>query len=162
MGQSVRLVSFLLGSETFVLDIMLVREIVPHRGSTPVPAAPAFIEGIIVHRNEVVPIVDLRRRLCPELTGPVPEPMVLVTATPRGTFGFKVDQVRRIVTADPDSFLPAPPVLSGVRSDLLVGIVPLGGTLCLLIDPEHVLTEAEQEALRAAGITAGARQPPAG
>ena len=46
---------------------MAVRQIIPYSGSTTVPTAPAFIEGIIVLRNEVIPIVDLRERLYPNL-----------------------------------------------------------------------------------------------
>jgi purine-binding chemotaxis protein CheW len=161
MGNSVRLISFLLGGETFVLDIMLVRQIVPYAGSTPVPTAPAFIEGIIVHGGEVVPIVDLRRRLFPALQEPAPNPLVLVAATTAGTVGFKVDEVRRIVTVETDSFLPPPAIVGGVRGELLVGVVPVGEEISLLIDPERILTAGEQDALRNATMATPAEVPSA-
>src|SRR5829696_5898075 len=93
---SLRLITFRVGPETFVLDIMAVRQIVPYAGSTSVPTAPAFIEGIVVLRNEVIPIVDLRQRLYPKLES-IAEPLVLITHTSAGVMGLKVDEVRRIV-----------------------------------------------------------------
>jgi purine-binding chemotaxis protein CheW len=62
-----RLITFTIGPETFVLDIMAVRQIIPYTGTTTLPTAPAFIEGIIILRNEVIPVVDLRARLYPDL-----------------------------------------------------------------------------------------------
>ena len=57
-----RLITFRVGPEIFVLDIMAVRQILTYSGTTSVPSAPSFIEGIIVLRNEVIPIIDLRER----------------------------------------------------------------------------------------------------
>src|ERR1700694_5497635 len=92
-----RLISFRVGPETFVLDIMAVRQIIPYSGSTSLPTAPAFVEGIIVLRSEVIPIVDLRKRLYPDLHENA-EPLVLITHSRAGVIGLKVDEVNRIVT----------------------------------------------------------------
>src|SRR5436309_1737383 len=95
--KELRLITFRVGPETFVLDIMVVRQIIPYSGSTSVPTAPAFVEGIIVLRNEVIPIIDLRDRLYPRLPGRAEQPLVLITHASAGTIGLKVDEVRRIV-----------------------------------------------------------------
>lgn len=143
-----RLITFRAGPETFVLDIMAVRQIVPYTGSTSVPTAPAFIEGIVVLRNEVIPIIDLRQRLYPQLREPSEQPLVLVTHTSAGTIGLKVDEVRRIVTVSTDTFLPPPPIVRGIRGELLIAVIPQGEELYLLIDVENVLTEPEKVELR--------------
>ena len=98
-SSELRLITFPVGPETFVLDIMALRQIIPYTGSTSVPTAPAFIEGIIVLRNEVIPIIDLRGRLYPQLQERSEQPLVLITHTSAGMIGFKVDAVRRIVTS---------------------------------------------------------------
>ena len=89
-----RLITFRVGTESFVLDIMAVRQIIPYAGSTSIPTAPSFIEGIIVLRNEVIPIVDLRDRLYPSLTEREVDPLVLIVHSSAGTIGLKVDEVR--------------------------------------------------------------------
>lgn len=151
-----RLITFRVGPETFVLDIMAVRQIIPYSGSTSVPTAPAFIEGIIVLRNEVIPIVDLRARLYPALAASAEQPLVLIVRTSAGTIGLKVDEVRRIVTVGSDAFLPPPAIVRGIRGELLIAVVPHGDEIYLLIDVENVLTEGEKRELSAAELAEGA------
>lgn len=151
--KELRLITFRVGPETFVLDIMAVRQIIPYAGSTSVPTAPAFVEGIIVLRNEVIPIVDLRERLYPRVAGRVEQPLVLITHTSAGVIGLKVDEVRRIVNVTPDKLLPPPPLVRGIRGELLIAVIPSGEEIFLLIDLENVLTAGEKDELRAADLT---------
>lgn len=148
-----RLITFRVGPETFVLDIMAVRQIVPYTGSTTVPTAPAFIEGIVVLRNEVIPIIDLRRRLYPNLEV-LPQPLVLITHSSAGVIGLKVDEVRRIVNVAPDALLPPPPIIRGIRGELLIAVIPFAEEVYLLIDVENVLTGDEKVELRDADLAA--------
>lgn len=150
---ALRLITFRVGPETFVLDIMAVRQIVPYTGSTTVPTAPAFIEGIVVLRNEVIPIIDLRQRLYPKLEV-TPQPLVLITHTTAGMIGLKVDEVRRIVNVEQDSLLPPPPIVRGIRGELLIAVIPFGEEVYLLIDVENVLTSDEKTELRDADLAA--------
>ena len=147
-----RLITFRVGPETFVLDIMAVRQIIPYSGSTSVPTAPAFIEGIVVLRNEVIPIIDLRERLYPQLGERAAEPLVLVTHTSAGVIGLKVDEVRRIVNVSPDAFLTPPEIVRGIRGELLIAVVPHGDEVYLLIDVENILTLQEKDQLRDADL----------
>ncbi|HEX8411837.1 MAG TPA: chemotaxis protein CheW [Thermoanaerobaculia bacterium] len=147
MASDLRLITFRAGPETFVLDIMAVHQIVQYTGSTSVPTAPSFVEGIIVLRNEVIPIIDLRERLYPQRMERAEQPLVLITHTSAGTIGLKVDEVRRIVTLSPDVLLPPPPLVRGIRGELLIAVVPHGDEVYLLIDVDNVLTEPEKTEL---------------
>lgn len=148
-----RLITFTVGPETFVLDIMGLRQIIPYTGSTTVPTAPAFIEGIIVLRNEVIPIIDLRARLYPQLQERSEQPLVLITHSSAGIIGIKVDAVRRIVNVDTDALLPPPPIIRGIRGELLIAIVPYEDEVYLLIDIENILSGDEKRALAEADLT---------
>jgi purine-binding chemotaxis protein CheW len=150
-----RLITFRVGPETFVLDIMAVRQIVPYTGTTTVPTAPSFVEGIIVLRNLVIPIIDLRRRLYPRLEKSE-QPLILITHTSAGIIGLKVDEVRRIINVSPDAFLPPPPLVRGLRGELLIAVVPHGDEVYLLIDVENILSGDEKEELRTADLAAPA------
>ena len=147
-----RLITFTVGPETFVLDIMGLRQIIPYSGSTTVPTAPAFIEGIIVLRNEVIPIIDLRARLYPQLQERPEQPLVLITHSSAGVIGLKVDEVRRIVTVTSDQLLPPPPLVKGIRGELLIAVIPHGEEVLLLIDMEAVLTADEKKELAEADL----------
>ena len=148
-AKELRLITFRVGPETFVLDIMAVRQIIPYSGSTSVPTAPSFVEGIIILRNQVIPIVDLRERLYPNRTDRDPSPLVLITHSSAGMIGLKVDEVRRIVTISSDALLPPPPLVRGIRGELLIAVVQHGDEVYLVIDIESVLTTDEKRELRA-------------
>lgn len=150
-----RLITFTVGPETFVLDIMGLRQIIPYTGSTTVPTAPAFIEGIIVLRNEVIPIIDLRARLYPQLQERSEQPLVLITHSSAGVIGIKVDAVRRIVNVSTDALLPPPPIIRGIRGELLIAIVPYESEVYLLIDIENILSGDEKRELANADLTKG-------
>ncbi len=151
--KDLRLITFRVGPETFVLDIMAVRQIIPYSGSTSVPTAPAFVEGIIVLRSEVIPIIDLRDRLYPAAAGRAEQPLVLITHTSAGVIGLKVDEVRRIVNVTSEQLLAPPPLVRGIRGELLIAVIPVGDEIFLLIDLENVLTAGEKDELRAADLT---------
>lgn len=156
-----RLITFTIGPETFVLDIMAVRQIIPYTGSTTLPTAPAFIEGIIVLRNEVIPIVDLRARLYPSLEerAEAEQPLVLITHSTAGIIGLKVDAVRRIVNVANDALLPPPPIVRGIRGELLIAIVPHDEDVYLLIDIENILSGDEKRELAEADLAQGVEAP---
>ena len=154
--KDLRLITFRVGPETFVLDIMAVRQIITYSGSTSVPTAPDFVEGIIVLRNEVIPIIDLRDRLYPQLTERAEQPLVLITHTSAGMIGLKVDEVRRIVNVPSDALLPPPPLVRGIRGELLIGVIKEGDEIYLLIDLENVLTAGEKRDLQEADLSSSA------
>jgi purine-binding chemotaxis protein CheW len=148
-----RFITFRVGSETFVLDIMAVRQIIPYTGTTAVPTAPAFIEGIIVLGNEVLPIIDLRDRFQIEESQRAKRPLVIITHTSAGPIGLKVDEVKRIVTVSTDALLPAPPLVRGIRGDLLIAILNIDEDVYLLIDVESILSTEEKGALQSADLS---------
>ena len=152
-AKELRLITFRLGSETFVVDIMAVRQIIPYEGSTSVPTAPSFVEGVVVVRNSVIPIVDLRERLYGRTDEADRQPLLLITHSTAGTIGLKVDEVRRIVNVTSDALLPPPPLIRGVRGDLLIALIPHGEEVLLLLDMESVLTVGEKQQLHSARLS---------
>ncbi|MDX1582893.1 MAG: chemotaxis protein CheW [Thermoanaerobaculia bacterium] len=153
--RTVRLITFSVGDEVFVFDIMRVRQIVPYSGSTPVPNAPDFIEGITVIREEVIPIVDLRKRFFPSL-GPAEDPLILVTRTPAGIIGLKVDGVRRILNVHTDEIMDAPKAIHGLKGELFIGFIKRESNVYLLLDLDALLSAEEETALRSDEFQAAA------
>ena len=156
MSRELRFVAFRVGSETFWIDIMTVRQIIAYAGSTHVPSAPPFVEGVIVFRNEVIPIVDLASRLYATPPKAAEQPMVLLTHTPAGIVGLKVAEVRRPLTLHSNELLPAPAMIRGIRGEYLVGIARHHDQLVLLLDVDAVLSRDEQTELQRADLTPGA------
>ena len=108
---------------------------------------------IIVLRNEVIPIIDLRARLYPQLKERSEQPLVLITHSSAGVIGIKVDAVRRIVNVSTDALLPPPPIIRGIRGELLIAIVPYEDEVYLLIDIENILSGDEKRELAEADLS---------
>ena len=153
MSKDLRLIAFRVGGETFVVDIMAVRQIIKDAGTTSVPTAPSFVEGIMILRKDVIPVIDLRERLNVDVAERSPKPLILITDTSAGMIGLKVDEVRKIVNVGRDALLPPPPLVRAVRGELLIAIVQQDEEVYLLVDVEAVLTSDEKLELQSAQLS---------
>ena len=57
-----QVLTFVLGKETYGVDILRVQEIRGYSAVTKIPHAPAHVLGVLNLRGSIVPIVDLRMR----------------------------------------------------------------------------------------------------
>ena len=126
----VELCAFRVGSEEYAIDLRRIREILQLLPVTPVPHAPAFVEGVVSLRGEVVPVIDLRKRLGMARQGggalpatPVTggRPKVMVVNVGGRVFGLLVDAVREVVRIRRSQIRP-PPLLEGAGPHLFLGI----------------------------------------
>ena len=62
-GEAIHVVEFLLGKEHYAVNLTDIREVVEYTAITPLPNAPAAVQGIIDLRGEITTILDLRQRL---------------------------------------------------------------------------------------------------
>lgn len=155
MAKDLRLITFRVGPETFAADIMAVRQVVMYEGSTAVPTAPHFVEGVMVSRGEVLPVIDLRARFFPHHPQTSELPLVLITSSKVGSIALKVDEVRTLANVTTDDLLPAPAIVRGVRGDYLVAIVEHRDELLLVLDLEAILSDDEQRQLQSSDLSAG-------
>ncbi|MCA2977941.1 MAG: chemotaxis protein CheW [Myxococcaceae bacterium] len=136
------------GGEHYVVDLKRVEEILPVQPLTPVPKAPAFLEGVVKLRGEVVPVVDVRRRLGVQPAAvATPGPRVrrrermVVCRLGRRRVGFLVDAVTKVLRVDRAALQPAPlSVRPGHRPHVL-GVVGEPGALKLMLDLLSLVTE---------------------
>lgn len=155
-GES-RFVVFRLGDEEFGLPVDAVVEVarVPER-ITRVPRTPAFLEGVVNLRGEVLPVIDQRRRFGMPPLDARDGCRVVVVRTEHHRAGLIVDAVTGVLPVARDAVEPAPD-LAGETTRLVQGVAVLGaqGRMVLLLDPAELLTRTERGLLDAfAGETA--------
>ena len=153
-----QLVCFRMGGEEFALGIMRVREIVRPLKVARVPRAPSFVEGVVNLRGAILPVIDLRRRFGLSAAADERRVRFLVVSLRDSVVIFVVDEVHEVMRAAREAVLPAPPLVRGVDASYLLGVLPVGERLVMLLHPERVLTSAETEELRRleAEVAAGA------
>ncbi|MDP6454975.1 MAG: chemotaxis protein CheW [SAR202 cluster bacterium] len=149
-----QLVVFDLAAEAYGVDIGAVREIIRMQDITKVPGAPAFVEGIINLRGNVIPVVDLRKRFALSVSEANRDNRIVVVDIGGQDIGVVVDAVTEVLRIAADSVEPPSAVITTADSVYLLGIVKLEGRLVILLDLEKVLTESEKNALTEAAAIA--------
>ncbi len=116
---------------------------------TPVPRAPAFVEGVVFVRGHVIPAIDLRARFgfLKIPYGPRTR-LIVINCGPR-TVGWIVDTAREFVAIPREALQPPPEAIAGLSSQYLEAIVSREGRLILILDAQAVLDRSEMLALSA-------------
>ncbi len=144
----VQLVTFRVGGEEFGLDVFSVHEILRYEPPTPMPGAPAFVDGVLDVRGTLVPVVDLRRRFeVGELRYDEDTRIVLVDFGGE-RLGLVVDEVREVLRVPETAVAPPPSFVRGLAAEFLRGIVKLGDRLVVLVDLDRILSSQERIALQ--------------
>ncbi|MCR5346295.1 MAG: chemotaxis protein [Fretibacterium sp.] len=91
-----QLVVFVLGEQTFAINVDKTREILRWPGCRAIPDAPVALIGITSVRGEVLPMVDLRIFLGIPPVTPLEQSKVIIAEFNEVKLGFVVDAVERI------------------------------------------------------------------
>jgi purine-binding chemotaxis protein CheW len=146
-----QLVGFMLGGELFGVDILMVQEIIRSTAITRVPNAPDFVEGVINLRGNIIPVIDLRRRLNMhdrEGAKETREWILILTIGTRIT-GFIVDLVTEVIKIDEADIDPPPDIIvSGLESQYISGVCDIGERLLILLDFNRILLLEEMRKLK--------------
>ena len=146
---------FQLGAETYALPIDDVQEVIAVPDVlTRVPNAPAFIEGVISLRGQVVPVIDQASRFG-AVTEAKASRKIIVTRSDTLQAGFIIDGVSAI-RAIPQRDLATPSdLLSGERRLFDRVARSTTGDVILIVDPRALLDQAEADVLTALSLEAG-------
>jgi purine-binding chemotaxis protein CheW len=134
---------FLLGGEEYGVDILKVQEIRGYDKVTPIPAAPAFLKGVVNLRGIIVPVIDLRLKF--GLADPKYDAftVVIILRIAGRVVGIVVDGVSDVVRLAASEVKPAPALGSVVDGSFLAGLATPGDRMVLLLDIERFLSSGE-------------------
>ena len=149
---------FVLGKEEYGVDILKVQEIRGYDKVTPLPAAPAYLKGVVNLRGVIVPVIDLRVKF--GMADPAYDATTVMVVLRIGArvIGIVVDGVSDVIRLAPSDVKPAPELGSLVDASYLAGLASLGERMILLVDIEKFLSGGELKLL-AEVAEAGAIQP---
>jgi|TARA_R100000049_G_C1955744_1_gene110084 purine-binding chemotaxis protein CheW len=120
-----KIVTFLLGKQTFGIDMASLIEIREWEEPTPLPSVPAYIKGVTNLRGHVVPVVGLSERLGWEPSVLHARSCILVVNIDGKHAGFLVDEVADIVSVADSAIQPAPEV-EVAEISVIRGLVEIG------------------------------------
>lgn len=144
--QKGRFLTFVLGEESYGIDIKYVTEIIGLQPVTEVPELPEYIRGIINLRGKIIPVMDVRLRFKKPLREYNDRTCVIVIDIGDISIGLIVDSVSEVLTI-PDEEIVLPPEVNKTGNKYIKGIGKVGSEVKLLLDCNKILNEDEVENL---------------
>ncbi len=145
-----QLVGFTIGKEQFGVDILMVQEIIRSAPITSVPNSPDFVEGVINLRGNIIPVIELRKRLNLYQEDSDEDTWILILDIDGRVTGFIVDSVSKVLKILESSVEPPPDVVvAGLKSQYIRGVCDTGENLLILLDFNRILLVEELQKLKA-------------
>jgi len=143
-----QVVRFMIGKESYGVDIGMIQEIVAVPEITAIPDAPDFLEGIINLRGKIVSVIDLRKKF--KLNGARDRKnRILVTELRGKVTGLIVDEVSEVLKLNTDNIEPPPDIVGSAGIEYITGVGKLEDGIILLLDIGKVLSGDEIRSLSA-------------
>jgi purine-binding chemotaxis protein CheW len=139
---------FRIGEEEFGLPVGAVVEVTrPPAKLTRLPKAPAFVQGVMNLRGQVVPVIDQAQRFGAAAASGARR-RVIVVRLGELQAGFVVDAVSEVMRVPASALRPAPE-LGGEETRIFDRIANLeeAGRMVLIVSPQELLDRAEREIL---------------
>jgi purine-binding chemotaxis protein CheW len=138
-----QILTFVLGGQTYGIDILRVQEIRGWSTVTKIPHAPAHVLGVLNLRGSIVPILDLRRRFALEHVEYTAVTVIIVTsivtASGRRDFGVVVDGVSDVVDIDAAQIKPAPELGAHGGAAYILGLLCIAERMVVLLDFDRLI-----------------------
>lgn len=148
--EEIQLVTFRLGTEEYGINIMQVQEIIRLPDIVWVPKTRSFVEGIINLREQVIPVVDLAKRLGVSSEGRTDDTRVVIANIQGSLVGLVVDSVSEVMRIRKEDIEPLPEIMTASNENCLKGIAKLDNRLIILLDLENALSDDDILKLQAA------------
>jgi purine-binding chemotaxis protein CheW len=145
MAEPLQFVGFRVGAQQFAVEIHRVMEVRSYSGEiTPLPGAPQSIEGMMDWRGQIIPVIDMRKRIDVPAISNTMRTRILIVRAEREKIGIIVDEADQVYNI-PLERIQAPPEQA---SDFVFAVAKHEQDVFLILDVERL-----SQGMRA--ITAG-------
>lgn len=135
-----KVVGFTLGPQEFVVNILQVKEIKLMMTLTPIPKSIAYLQGVANLRGEIIPVINLRRKLNLPPVEATEDTRVVVVELESKMVGIIVDSVTEVHLIPVESISAPPSALGGVNVQLIRGAARVGERLLVFLDIDKILS----------------------
>lgn len=144
---------FMVGEQSFGINIAKVIEIMNYQPMIPVPDSPPEFEGVFTPRDKVISVIDLHKVLNKTSSDPGHD-LLIVCHFNQMDVGFHVTSVKGIQRISWED-IEKPPRISGDGStNIATGIAKFKDGIILILDFEKIVSDMNRSAvLDTAGIT---------
>lgn len=126
-----QIVTFSLGNEEYGIEISQVKEIIRVFPITMIPQTPHYVRGLLNLRGNVIPVVDLSRRLGLPDREEGKENRIIVVMVEDDVAGLVVDAVSEVMTVTDNLLQEAPVMVTSIGEKFIAKIIKTGDRLII-------------------------------
>lgn len=131
--------AFRVGDEEYGVDLLQVQEIRSYETPTRIASAPEYVNGVLDLRGDVVPIIDLRRKLGLQNKGYDAATVTIMLRLAHGVVGMVVEGVTDVVNLQPQHLRAVPPIKAGPANDYLLAMGVQEERSLILVDAQKLM-----------------------
>lgn len=143
-----QLVTFFVDRHEYAIDIMRIKEIIQPLPITPVPRAPAFIEGVVELRGAILPVVDLRKRFELAVAPPTRTTKYVVVSVEGRIVALVVDRLGDKLQVAATDVKPPPAMVENQDARYFSGVCHHAGRIIMVLDIDRILSSQEKISLQ--------------
>lgn len=134
---------FVLGDNSYGINVAKIREIIPYAEVTPVPNSHPSIEGIFMPRDTMITAIDLKN--CLQRGKSEPGGLFIVTNFNKLDIAFHVDQVLGIHRVSWGDIIKPGATVSTTEDGISTGIIKMNEKLIIILDFEKIVCDINPE-----------------
>jgi purine-binding chemotaxis protein CheW len=138
-----KFLTFILGGESYGIEIKYVTEIIGIQAITEVPELPDYIKGIINLRGKIIPVMDVRLRFRKPYREYNDRTCVIVVDMLEISIGLIVDSVSEVLSIPEEEIVPPPEMGGALSNRYIKGIGKVGNEVKLILDCNKLLNDEE-------------------
>lgn len=136
-------VTFFLSGKKYGVEVSRLQGLENYQELSPVEDMPDFLLGIIKVRDEIIPVMNIKKRLVLPNVAVSRETKYLVFRMERGNFAVMADGVAEIMRVEGNDLQDFPSLMSTEATSYVDFVANQGGQLVLVVKPEGLLTDEE-------------------
>ena len=136
-------VTFILGHETYGINVMQVKEVLRYSDIAPVPGSPDYVLGIINLRGSVVTVIETSQRFGLNSAEITDNTRIVIIESEGHEIGIIVESVAEVVYLRQSEIETAPNVGNEESSKFIQGVCNRKNELLILVDLNKLLGESE-------------------
>ena len=141
-----QILSFVLGSEEYGVDILTVQEIKGWEKTTKIPNTPSYVMGVINLRGAVVPIIDRRLRFGLHSVTYNDSTVVIILRSQdasgnRKIIGLVVDGVSDVYPLSTSSLQASPDMNGTIHTEYVQGLATMADKMVVVLNVNQLIND---------------------
>lgn len=143
---------FRLGTQLYAIPLLSVKEVIRKPEVTIVPNMPPHFEGMINLRGQILGVFNIKKKLAIKPTDPEEKinEVVIVVEQHGISTGMTVDEITRVLHAEPEKTGPAPLKRDDPAHKFIVSVIQTDKDLVQTIDLAQLLELEKHKAVQSA------------